>query len=140
MGDRPISIMKSPVPIDQRPEQVEASKELTEEQQRRTELDRRNVVKGNRVAQLLGSVKYYVTNQRFPFLVQNGMPLSVTEYYPDLKVAVDKFMNFSDWTQAETDYKSQIFKKHGIKYAFLHPRKSLGDMARELGLENTKEK
>jgi hypothetical protein len=105
-----------------------------EVEHRRNELEARNVFKQNKVAQVLSECRYYIEGQSFPFLIYRGTPMSVSEYYPEKKIAIDKFYHVDEWEKAITDFKLKVFKENGIKYAFLTPEKSLADLYVELGL------
>ncbi len=105
--------------------------ETLERIRRQNELDQRDVAKANKVARILDQ-KYYITDWTHPCLFLNGVQTSVTEYYPEIKVAIDKFYHVGAWEQKITDMKKALLKKEGIRYAFLTPEKTLADIEADL--------
>jgi len=129
----PAAIMSAP---DSRPmstEDQEHLQDVIDTQVRREELDRRNIAKSNKVAKML-TADFYITDKTFPFLTWNGTQLSVTEYYPNEKIAIDKFFFSQKFDMREIEFKKKKFDENGIKYGFLTPEKKLSDLAEELGL------
>lgn len=110
---------------------AEALRDVQEHAARQAELEQRNQVKLNKVAELLGG-SYYITEKIWPFLVWQGRPLSVSEFYPESNIAIDKFFHMDEWELALVDFKKKALKEHGIKYAFLTPQKSLADVLPDL--------
>ena len=109
----------------------------TEEMERRKaaeQLEKRRITNINKVAKMLGDVKYVIENHSFAFLVFKGTPLSVSEYYPEIKVAVDKFHDMADFDKAVVEFKRKLFEKHKIRYGHLTPERSLADLHEELKL------
>lgn len=130
---RPTAILAVPGSRPLPAEDQEQIQEETDRQMRREELRRRDIVKGNKVAQML-SATYFITDKTFPFLTYKGRQLSVSEYYPDEKIAVDKFYFSEKIDPKEIEFKREMFKENGFKYGFLSPDKKLADLADELGL------
>ena len=114
-------------------EQYEALTDVREKAARQADLDGRNDAKSNKVASLLGGT-YYIQEKTWPFLTHQGRQLSVSEFYPELNVAIDKFYHMDEWELALVESKKVTLKSNGIKYAFLTPEKSLADLEVELGL------
>jgi hypothetical protein len=117
-----------------RPEKSGSREALIEAQElasRKEELDRRNSIRSNRVAQFL-QASYCITDQAFAFLIFKGERLTVSEFYPEIMVAVDKFYDDSEFDQEVCDAKKKLFKKHRIRYAFLKPGKRLADLETDL--------
>jgi len=115
-------------------EKTSAREALLEAQElayRSEELNRRNAARSNKVALFL-QASYYITDQAFAFLVFKGERLTVSEYYPEIKVAVDKFYEETEYDKDICTEKKKLFKKHGIRYAFLKPGKSLSDLEKDL--------
>lgn len=131
---RPSAVLATPGSRPLKAEDQENLREETERIMRREELDRRNVDKGNRVAQLLAAT-YYILDKTFPFLTFKNRQLSVTEYYPLQKIAVDKFYFGDPINEQEIEFKRTQFKANGIKYSYLTPKKRLADLAEDLGIE-----
>lgn len=130
---RPSSILAASGSRPAVAEDQELIQEETDRQMRREELNRRDIVRGNKVAKML-SASYYITDKTFPFLAYKGRQLSVSEYYPSEKVAVDKFYFAERIDQKEIEFKRKVFEENGLKYGFLSPDKKLADLATELGL------
>ena len=110
---------------------AEELQEAQERVRRQDDIDRRNAVKMNKVATLL-SATHFVTDYAFPFLQYQGRQLSVSEYYPEYRTAIDKFYH-EDYDRGEVAFKKAEFNKHGYRYGYLTPEKehqldSLADM------------
>jgi hypothetical protein len=113
---------------------AEELQEAQERYGRQEELDRRNAVRTNKVAMLL-SATHFVTDYAFPFLQYQGRQLSVSEYYPEYRTAIDKFYD-EDYDRGEVALKKAELNKHGYRYGYLTPEKehqleSLADMLRD---------
>jgi hypothetical protein len=81
----------------------------------------------DKMAKKLGT--YYITNASFPFLVtKSGFTMSVSQYYPAMKLAVDKFYNWNSTEIKEAEFKEKAFTGSGIKYVYLNPNKRLEDV------------
>lgn len=134
MKEKPAAkvVMPSEVGSGVTAERAEALRDVSESATRQAELEARNTAKANKVASLLGGT-YYIQEKTWPFLTHQGRQLSVTEFYPELNVAIDKFYHVDEWELALTDAKKNALKLNGIKYAFLTPDKSLADLEAELG-------
>jgi len=101
---------------------------------RRMELDRRNVAKMNKVAQMLSDTTHYITDWTHPCLNNKGEQLNVTEYFPEIKVAVDKFYSVDQCDPTVIAFKANALKKNGIRYGHLTPERGLADLCVELGM------
>lgn len=113
---------------------TEQTQEESEKRAAAARLERSKITNTNKVARMLTGVTYMIENHSFPFLVFKGNPLMVSEYYPELRIAVDKFMEYSDSDKMVVAFKRQQFKKNKIKYGHLTPERSLADLHEELGL------
>lgn len=105
--------------------------ETVERIQRQAELDSRNSVKMNKVAKTLDQ-SYYIQEWTHPCLLIDGRQATVSEYYPEIKVAIDKFYHVGEWEKKITDFKKVALKEQGIKYAYLTPDKTLADIEADL--------
>lgn len=101
---------------------------------RRQELENRNQRNQNRVAALLSKASFWVTNWTHPCLFIDGYQTSITEYYPDIKLALDKFYDMRDFSQKLCDRKKERLAKFDIQYVYLTPEKKLSDLSSELKL------
>jgi hypothetical protein len=131
MNGKPASATVEPGSRPLNKESQEALFEAQELNIRRAELDRRNAARSNKVAQFL-KANYYITDKAFPWLVYKGERLSVTEYYPEIRVAIDKYYEEADFKPEVCNAKRLIFHKHKIHYAFLKPGKQLVEIEKEL--------
>ena len=80
------------------------------------------------------SQTWYNTDYTWPFLRMNGRQLSVSTFYPSIKVAIDKFYEREDIDPKEILFKKEILSQNGIKYAAATPDKSMVMIVKELGL------
>lgn len=87
-----------------------------------------------KVAAMLGAA-VMITDKTFPFLTMNGRQLSVSEWYPGLSIAVDKFFVWEKEKESEVEFKAKLFAQNKIRYGFLSPTMELYDLAKQLGLE-----
>lgn len=91
--------------------------------------------KTDKIAKVLGT-KVYTTDKTWPFLKREvagrEYQLSVSHYYMEINVAVDKFYTDEDYRTGNSDLKKKLLNANGIKYVALHPGNSLADMEAEL--------
>ncbi len=130
MKEKPAAKVLTPG-VGSSPEGTEALQEVMENASRKYELDARNQAKANKVAALLGGT-YYVQEETWPFLVWQGRQWSVSEFYPESKIAIDKFYRMEELDQQLVAFKKKTLKEHGIRYAYLTPDKSLADLEADL--------
>lgn len=129
MKERPSA--KLVTPADRTPDGDEALREVQEAAVRKEELDRRNQARTNKVAALIEG-RVYVTDKTWPFLVWQGRQLSVSEFYLEKNVAIDKFYHVGEWELAIVEFKKKVLAENGIRYAYLTPERSLADLEADL--------
>jgi hypothetical protein len=85
----------------------------------------------DKVAKLLGAT-YFVTDYAWPFLRYMGGALTVSRFYPEIKVAIDTFERITDHEKKMIEMKRTELNAHGIKYAWLDWTKQTSDIVPEL--------
>lgn len=133
MKERPAAKMVTPGQTGMTPDGEEALREVQEHAARQEEINAKNQVKANKVAALIGG-KGYVTDKTWPFLIYQGRQISVSEFYFENNIAIDKFFYAGDWELAIVEFKKRVLGENGIRYAYLTPDKKLADLEIELGL------
>lgn len=116
----------------------ESLKEVQESSQEQEKLKRKRDREMGKVAAML-SATVMITDWTFPFLAVGNKQLSVSEWYPDLGFAVDKFFQFGEPEQRIVEFKQKAFEGKeingkSIKYGYLSPYMSLSDLAEQLEL------
>jgi hypothetical protein len=108
--------------------EVELNRDEAERVAQMKKLEARKLQREDKVAKAVGA-KYYITNASFPFLLTvGGFTMSVSQYYPDLKLAVDKFYEWNAQEIKEAAIKEKLFEGSGIRYVYLNPSKRLEDV------------
>lgn len=121
-------------PIDK--EQMDDLKNEQELARQKAKIAARRERRFSRVAQLLDQ-QSYITSWTHPclFMPERNVQTEVSEYFPAIKVAIDKFYHMGDLEQSLCDFKKKALAKEGIKYAFLTPQINLADIADDLGVK-----
>ncbi len=102
------------------PYKAEAEKDSMEIAQAQKKAEAQKAANEDKVAKKVGT--FYITNASFPCLkTQDGFTLTVDQYYPEIKVALDKFYEWSEKEIKEAAFKEQMFKDSGIEYIYLNP-------------------
>jgi hypothetical protein len=130
-SDKPASGIGRPHVAQPNDEETEALREAREEQKDQAAIDARKSVDSNKVASMLGGT-WYITDHTWPYFRSDDRQMSVTEFYPDLNIAIDKFFNFGPHEERLTKEKKRLLNANGIRYAYLEPMKSLGDIGPDL--------
>lgn len=120
------------------PSDIESLREMQETQVAQQKLDNKKQVELGKVAAMLGAT-VKVTDWTFPFLHLNDRQLSVSEWYPDLSIVVDKFFHFGQEEEVIVDFKKKAFRAQRVngkevRYAYLTPEMELYDLAAQLNL------
>jgi hypothetical protein len=121
-SDKPYGLMTSPKKSKRPREEYEAEleKEDAEMAKAKKKIENSLIKKEDKVAKKLQS--YYITNASFPFLANGaGFTETVSQYYPALNIAVDKFYLWSVVVKKMIDWKIERFKNTAIKYVYLTP-------------------
>ncbi len=125
---------KGRAPIDKETlSDIQTDQELA---QQKAKIEARRKRTFSKVATLLGQEEY-IYNWTHPclFMDARGTQTEVSEFYPKLNVAIDKFYHVDDHERALTDFKREALKAVGIKYAYLTPEIDLADIADDLGIK-----
>jgi len=131
MKDKPAAAIGKP--SSARPDDIEseALQDMREEAVAQAAIDAKKAAHANKVADML-SATYFVTDYTWPFLRSADRQMAVTEFYPELNVAVDKFYYFGAHEEGLVKDKKRLLNENGIKYVFLNASKSLGDIGPEI--------
>lgn len=83
----------------------------------------------NKISAFLGE-KFFRVNRTWPFLYWKlaGRQMSVEIYFPNLNLAVDRFMDGSSERRQEAAFKTSAFKEHGVKYKALFRENSINEL------------
>ena len=121
---------------EQRPQSQEDLRELHEQQKRADDQARIEAIKQKQRSKLAEMLKQkiFIREWTHPCLLIPGIvqQLSVSEFYPDLKLAVDKFMVYDDHEIKLTEHKKKRLNEWGFKYVVLTPDKDLSDILPEI--------
>lgn len=102
------------------PYAAELDHDAAEIERARKKVEVQELGRADKVAKKVGS--YYITNASFSFLrTQDGFTMSVGQYYPEIKVALDKFYLWNEREIKEAALKEKLFKDSGIEYIYLNP-------------------
>jgi hypothetical protein len=113
-------------------EDLQESNDDRELSRQRAEIEAKSIRNTNKVAALLTGAEYFITDFTWPELGFNDTQYSVSEYYPELKIAIDKFYSLDDPELKFVGEKKKRLNKIGIKYAYLDPTKRLADIEPDL--------
>jgi hypothetical protein len=132
-ASKPAAELVTPGSAPIAPSDQETLRESAERQNAEAKAAARKQKQLGKVAQFLNA-KVMVTDRTFPFLTFKTVQLSVSEWYPQLNVAVDKFFQMEDVRHDEIAFKQAQFRANGIQYAYLTPEMDLVDLADQLNL------
>lgn len=119
---------RRPAPSSAQAEDAREEAELATAQAKTAERKQSNE---DKIAKLLGAT-YYVTEYAWPFLRYGGGALTVSRFYPEIKVAIDTFERVTDHEKKMIEMKRTALNEHGIKYAWLDWTKQTSDLVPEL--------
>lgn len=120
------------------PSDLESLTEMRDVFAAKEKFDQKRSSELGKVGQMLGaSVK--VSDWTFPFLTFQDRQLSVSEWYPELLIVVDKFFSFGPDEEKIVAFKQGAFKKNmvsgkSVQYGYLTPSMDLSDLAGQLEL------
>jgi hypothetical protein len=138
MKGTPASAMKAP-----RQAQDEQDRLAQLEESERLEKKTVKVQPKGKVADLLGAA-YVITDWSFTYLVKmegkNMVQMRVSEWYPTLKVAIDKFYTTETYLEGDVELKKKLFSENGIRYTALGPRNSLMEGIADIESQNVEAK
>jgi len=111
-------------------EELEAAQKRAEDQAR---IDSIKQVRRNKFAEMIDQ-KIYITEWTHPCLFnkESNRQMTVSEFYPKLNLALDKFFHFDEWELSLTNIKRESLNKAGFKYVFLTPDKDFADILADL--------
>lgn len=119
---------------------IQELNELIVAQQQREQRRRKKDADLGKVAHLLGT-KIKVTGYTFPFLTFDGNQLSVSEWFPELNIVVDKFYEeLTPRMAREVAFKQKAFANNEfmgkkIQYGYLDPTMDLHDLADQIEID-----
>ena len=133
----PYAQLTQPSGVERAMEDQDAAERLVE-QQEAIKAQRAKALKEGRtdkIAKVLNQ-KRYVTDRTWQFLTVTiggkSYQLSVSQFFFDIDVAVDKFYDMAEYEAGHTALKQKLLNANGIKYVALNPTKRLADIEVEL--------
>jgi hypothetical protein len=136
----PFSVMKSPKnALGNELHRTTSREDVLNKQEEEDARKKLSQKKADKISEILGA-KYSITQKTWVFLhrMVNGVSVqpSVSQYFPDHKVAVDKFYSMSEFLakQEEIAFKTKRFKENHIRYCACGPTTRLIDIQEALGV------
>lgn len=83
------------------------------------------------IGELIGA-KICKRNESFWFITFNGLPVSVTHFYPEKNTAIDVFQVIGVQERREIEFKRRAFREEGLKYAALDYSMEVSELTSQL--------
>jgi hypothetical protein len=120
---KPAAAMSQPIPAGEASAHDDANDEI-ERIQAKARLQAQQDARANKVAAMLEATHFIYEysgswSDPWDWFFDGERQMSVSEYYPALKVAVDKFPYIGDHEKRLIALKKKLLKAHGIKYGYL---------------------
>jgi len=111
----------------------ESRAEVLEEARDRKRIEDRNALRPkDKIGELIRAT-HFTENKLFPVQFR-GSTLSVSRYYPERNAAIDLFEDIHGAEKQEIEFKRDIFKKNGVRYAALSMKSQLASVVEQLGI------
>lgn len=114
-------------------EQAESMSEEQRRAQDQARIDALKAVNRNKFARIMGA-RVVISQWTHPCLIHPVFKrqFSVTEFYPNENLAVDKFYSSDEWEIGLSQFKRKSLNNVGVKYVCLTPDKDMADAFAEI--------